>query len=102
MFLAIIVIAIGLIILVIKSPLFKTFILKDTEEKQEGFLSHPNFTHLLNKEGKAITDLRPAGTVLIDDKRYDVVTEGDYVSVGERITVYQVEGGRIVVRKINA
>jgi len=100
MFLAIVVIAIGLIILLIKSPLFKTFILEDTEEKQEGFLSHPDFQYLLNKEGKAITDLRPAGTVLIEDKRYDVVTEGDYISVGERITVYQVEGGRIVVRKI--
>lgn len=56
---------------------------------------------LLGKTGKALTDLRPAGTALLDGQRSDVVTEGLYVSKGQPIQVIAVEGARIVVREVS-
>ncbi|HLF94456.1 MAG TPA: NfeD family protein [Planctomycetota bacterium] len=54
----------------------------------------------LGREGEAQTDLRPAGIVLIDGKKIDVVTSGEPVDKGRRVRVVQVEGNRIVVRAI--
>ncbi len=58
-------------------------------------------TGLAGKEGTAVTDLRPAGTAMIENKRVDVVTRGDYIEKGADIRVSTVEGGRVVVRRID-
>ena len=52
---------------------------------------------LLDQTGVAFTDLRPAGTALINGKRVDVVTEGGYVSKNTPLRVIEVEGMRVVV-----
>jgi membrane-bound serine protease (ClpP class) len=54
---------------------------------------------LLNHTGTALSPLRPAGTVLIDGKRVDVVTEGGMIERGASVRVVGVEGMRIVVRE---
>jgi len=55
--------------------------------------------HLLGKTGKALTTLRPTGTALIDGKRVDVVTDGEYLPNNTDIKVIKVEGARICCRK---
>jgi len=50
------------------------------------------------REGEALTDLRPAGIVMIDGRKVDVVTGGELVAKGRRVRVVTVEGNRIVVR----
>lgn len=55
---------------------------------------------LKGTEGTAFTSLRPSGTALIQGKRYDVVTEGDWIEVGTKLKVVEIEGSRIVVRSI--
>jgi membrane-bound serine protease (ClpP class) len=55
---------------------------------------------LLGREGKASTDLRPAGKAAIDGKRWDVVTDGSYIVEGETLRVVRVEGSRIVVSQL--
>ncbi|MGK3987134.1 NfeD family protein [Sorangium sp. So ce136] len=52
---------------------------------------------LAGKEGRALTPLRPAGTVEIDDRAVDVVTDGLYVEAGTPVRVSSVEGNRVVV-----
>ncbi len=54
---------------------------------------------LLGKTGEVLSDLRPAGRALIEGKKYDVVSGGDYIESGSKITVSQVSGNRIVVLK---
>jgi membrane-bound serine protease (ClpP class) len=56
---------------------------------------------LVGKEGEAKSDLRPAGFVVIDGRRLDVVTEGTLIAKGERVRVVSVDGNRVVVRKTN-
>lgn len=56
-----------------------------------------DFAELLGKQGESITDLRPAGKVRIEGKRYDVVAKGNYIEAGTPVVVLLVEGNRIVV-----
>lgn len=53
---------------------------------------------LLGKHGVALTQLRPAGIALIDEKKVDVVTAGEFLLKGAEITVVDVTGNRVVVR----
>ena len=74
--------------------------LKATLSSKDGTVSQPpEWARLQGMSGEAITDLRPAGTTLIDGKRYDVVSRGEYISKGSTITVTIVDGNRIVVKK---
>jgi len=56
---------------------------------------------LLGKKGIALTDLRPSGTAKIDGRRLDVVTQGDYIQKNDTIEIIEVEGNRIVVKKLS-
>lgn len=59
----------------------------------------PDFKDLIGQDGIALTDLRPAGTAKISDRRIDVVAESGYISADEPIRVRTVEGIRVVVQK---
>ena len=49
--------------------------------------------------GVAETALRPTGKALIDGRRLDVVSDGDFIEQGVAVEVVEVAGPRIVVRK---
>ncbi|MGD9308758.1 MAG: NfeD family protein, partial [Desulfosarcina sp.] len=51
------------------------------------------------RTGTAITLLRPSGIAMIDDRRYDVVTRGEFLEKGTPIRVVKVKGARIVVAR---
>ena len=79
-----------------KSPLS----LKKSLSKQEGVTSQDtNLQELIGKTGTVINDLRPAGKAIIHNKRYDVVSKGNYIDKDAAIIVTSVDGNRIVVEK---
>ena len=55
---------------------------------------------LLGQVGAATSMLRPAGMAKFGDRYVDVVTEGDFIEPGTSIQVIEVEGTRIVVKKV--
>lgn len=77
---------------------FRRFVMDDSVSSGKGYVSSPDFGDLQGLRGVAITTLRPAGVAEVDGERYDVVTEGEYVSAGEMVDVVHVEGRKIVVR----
>lgn len=77
----------------------KRIVLSESATREAGFSSSADYTYLLGKEGKTVTPLRPSGTVEIDGKRYDTISESGYIDSGEMVEVGKVEGYRIVVRK---
>ncbi|UYO30693.1 NfeD family protein [Bacillus halotolerans] len=79
---------------------FKKFILNDSTNTESGYVSNQTRTDLIGKEGVTFTPLRPAGTVIIDDERLDVVSEGLFTEKDKKVKVIKVEGSRIVVREI--
>lgn len=82
-----------------KSQTFNKLILNENLASKSGYASKPDFEKLIGKIGKAITDLRPAGSIIIDGERIDVVTEGDYIEKGNEVTVKKIEGSKVIVIK---
>ncbi len=82
-----------------KTQIWNRLILQENIAATSGYTSKPDFSHLVGQKGKALTDLRPSGAALINNKRVDVVTEGDYIESGSKIIVVEVEGSKIVVDK---
>lgn len=83
-----------------KTHAFNQFVLSDQTAAKEGFVSNPVYDELLNLEGVTITPLRPSGIVTLNNKRYDVVTEGGFIDKGKKIVVAKVEGVKIIVREV--
>lgn len=81
-----------------KGLIYKSFVLKDTADKEQGFVSNADYSGLLGKRGKSLTVLRPAGIALFGSERTDVVTDGEFIDKGADIEVYEVVGRRILVR----
>ena len=92
-----IIIIIGLKMLA-KSPLT----LKKTLSNEDGVTSQPKeLREFLDMEGITITDLRPSGMALINGRRVDVVSRGEYIDNDIKIYVSDVTGNQIIVREID-
>ncbi len=82
-----------------KTAIWKKLRLDKTETKEGGFSPADSLEHLVNKEGIALTPLRPSGSAKIEGKRFDVTTEGIFLENNTKIKVVKVEGNKIVVRE---
>ena len=84
-----------------KSSLFKWIRLDTVQEHGKGYTSHKEVSlDLIHQRGEAYTKLRPVGTALINDKRYEVTTNGDYIEQGEKIEVIEATPMKIVVKRV--
>jgi membrane-bound serine protease (ClpP class) len=80
-----------------KSKVFNRLVLAEEENATKGFVSYPSAKELIGAEGFALTDLRPAGSAEINNQRYDVVADWQYIERGKKIKVIRVEGIKVVV-----
>jgi len=78
----------------------KSIFLSRRMDRSQGFGSADVRSELVGMEGRALTDLRPAGTALINNERLDVVTDSEWVRAGTPVQVISAEGYRRVVRPI--
>jgi len=67
---------------------------------QEGYFASEYAKDLIGKEGKAFSDLKPSGHILVEGKRYQAVSKVGYVTKGTEIVVVGGEGGHLIVKKI--
>jgi len=81
------------------SGAFQKFVLEGADSRPATPFNSAELLKLVDSQGQAMTTLRPAGTAIIDNDRYDVITDGEFISAGEPITVVRVEGRKIVVRR---
>lgn len=80
--------------------IFRYLVLQDSTSTEKGYVSNENRLDLIGKEGRTLTFLRPAGTAVFGNERYDVVTEGSFIDRDKKIKIVKVEGTRIVVREV--
>ena len=80
-----------------KESKWNPFVLWDRQQNSAGYTGGSDFSALLGKQGVALTKLRPAGTVLIEGKRYDVSSMGDFLPKDSQIVVTKVEGNKLFV-----
>lgn len=78
-----------------------TIVLKDSENRDDGYMAGNDNTHLLGRHGVSITTLRPAGSADFDGKRADVLTDGEFLPAGTSVEVVRTEGSRIFVKKLD-
>lgn len=84
-------------VLFMKSPFSRGFVLKATQEKSKGWVSNETPTELMGKTGNVYTALRPAGAIVIEGERYDAVSSGSFIDKGITVRVVEVQGNRVVV-----
>ena len=84
-----------------KGKLKTPIILEEEQKRTDGYLSSSDLDYLLGKRGTAETDLRPSGIAKIDDIRFDVISDGNYITKGCLLEIIRVEGSKLVVREIN-
>jgi membrane-bound serine protease (ClpP class) len=83
-----------------KSTLFKKMELAAATNTTEGYsASLGSAKTLLGATGVAETNLRPSGKGRFGDELVDVVTEGDLIERGKPITIVDVQGSRVVVKR---
>ena len=82
---------------------WNNLVLSAAMDSGAGFHSAPreDFQRYVGKTGVALTPLRPAGTVRVDDTRLDVVTAGDFIVRDTPVKIINVEGSKIFVEAID-
>ena len=75
-------------------------VLGEKQRNKDGYTGTKDKSELLGAIAVCSTDLRPAGTVVVEGEPVDVVTEGDFVTKGDIVKVISTEGSRVVVRRI--
>lgn len=83
-----------------KTSLFNRLILFKATKRTEGFAAAADRTSLVGMQGTALSALRPSGTALFGDRKYDVVTSGDFVEPGRTVRVVETHGSRIIVEEV--
>ena len=73
----------------------RAMVLQTTQRGARG--ADARLLELVGREGRALTPLRPSGSVEIGDRTIDVVTDGVYVVPGAPVRVVKVEGARVLV-----
>lgn len=76
--------------------------LKDRLTKEAGYSSmNKEYESLIDKRGVTLNNLRPVGTIRIDQKDYSAVSNAQWISKDSEIRVVQVDGTRILVEKVD-
>lgn len=82
-----------------RSTVFQRITLQAAHNRQRGYSAGPDTRQWLDRTGKALTDLRPAGIGEVDGHRLDVVTRGEYLPAGTPVRIVETHGARIIVEE---
>jgi membrane-bound serine protease (ClpP class) len=83
---------------ILKTGAFKKMVLSDEQKAGSGYVSSVVDLNLIDKEGRAKTDLRPSGKVEIDGVWYDAVALDGYIEKGSTVYVVKHENYNLFVR----
>lgn len=85
-----------------KRHFFDKLMVKEQLTTEKGYTARNQaLNDCLGAEGTALTVLRPAGTMELDDgRRLDVVTRGDFIEAGVRIKVTGLDGTWLIVSEM--
>lgn len=57
-------------------------------------------TELIDKEGISLTDLKPSGFILVENKKFDASSAGEFIPKNSKVKILSIEGRKIIVKKI--
>lgn len=83
-----------------KKDMAEGLILGERQRNKDGYTGTKDKSELLGAIAVCSTDLRPAGTVIVEGEPVDVITEGEFVTKGDIVKIISTDGSRVVVRRI--
>lgn len=84
-----------------ESRVFRHLILDQKASTEEGYVSSTVHSRLIGKQGIALTDLRPSGFILVDDVKYDALSDGKIIKKDSMIEIAHIDGSNIIVRRMD-
>ncbi|MBR6293243.1 MAG: serine protease [Lachnospiraceae bacterium] len=99
---AIVIIAVMLVIsiCIFKSKKIKSPIKLETDMQGKNlFIEEKDMEYLLGKKGVACTDLRPSGKGEFNGVKLDILSDGEFIKKGVKITVTEIKNNKIFVRE---
>lgn len=78
---------------------FKSPIILDEDLKAGAPISSSDLDYLLQKEGIASTDLKPAGKGNFEGIELDIFSEGPYIKKGSPIVISRINQNRLMVKE---
>lgn len=85
------------------TSIFRKLILASEESKSKGYqIGEDKWKQYLNRTGRTLTLLRPAGRAVFGDEIVDVVTEGEFIDKDKLVRVIEIKGNHIVVTQVNS
>jgi membrane-bound ClpP family serine protease len=83
-----------------KLKVWDRFVLKDEQKLSASGKLNYNENEIIGKTGIALTDLRPSGFILIDNKKIDAQSNGEFIPKNSKIEIISVEGSKVKVKKL--
>ncbi len=98
-------VTVGLVVLTIKFALWSIRAARPdrsiySRHDQEGFQASAFESSLVGEQGIVDADLKPAGFILIEGKRYQALSKTGYLPRGVEVVVTGGEGAHLVVKRI--
>lgn len=73
-----------------------------TQDVKEGYIGvDMTPAELVGRRGRTLTDMRPAGKVIIDEKVYDAVSTGAFIEAGKHVRTVKYENAQLYVEPAN-
>ncbi len=90
----------GLVVLTRTRALRGTLTQSMSQQAEDGYVSVQSDLSLIGREAEVITALRPAGTIRVDNRRIDAVSDGVFIEERRLVRIREVCGSRVVVDPI--
>ncbi len=81
------------------SKYLKFLVLKTEKNNAAEYISRELDDSYIGKTGIAETILRPAGIVRLDGKRVNAQSQGEFIESGSKVTIIEIIGMKIIVKK---
>lgn len=84
-----------------KRNMWTKIALLDQLTEERGYTTmNSSYKGLIGCEGTTLTDMRPVGTIRVNELEYSAVTNGQWIKKGTTIIVRKVDGTRILVDEL--
>ena len=82
-----------------KLSIFSRFVLAGEQDVEAGYISgtKPEDMPKLGDSGETVSELNPAGKILIKNQFYDVMSSGSFIKKGESVIVVRIDGNHVFV-----
>lgn len=71
-----------------------------SNKDQEGFRTEGFDPHLIGKTAIVLTDLKPAGYVLVEGRKHPAISRMGYIAKGEQVIVIAGEEENLIVKRV--